>query len=92
MDLRLTHPEKICQLRNVAIFFLIQVGLGTVIFGTSVIVLSGYYYYFSILILISLLSTVLVTVFAHLGYVNIDEEHRTITTQKNVVEQDGDEE
>lgn len=75
MDLRLTHPETICRLRNIAIFFLIQVGIGTVIFGTSLIILSGYYYYFSVLILISLLSTVLVTILAHSGYVKIDEEN-----------------
>jgi hypothetical protein len=72
MDFRLTHPNTVCQLRNIAIFFLIQVGIGTVIFGSSLIIISGYYYYFSILILIALTSTLLVTVLAHFGYVDID--------------------
>jgi len=70
----LNHPKKILQLRNISIFFLIQVGLGTVIFGSSLIILSGYYYYFSILILISLSSTILVTLLAQKGYVNIDKD------------------
>lgn len=92
MDFRLTHPNYICRLRNISFFFLIQVGIGTIFFGTSVIILSGYYYYFSVLLLISLASTVFVAILAHIGYVKIDEEHRMITTETNSFEQDGDEE